>query len=71
MTEDVTFPSRLDDQRRDVIKAPDDVSARYAECPVWGRCAGRSFPGAARPMTWGRRARRIDQQAVKKEAAHR
>jgi transposase len=27
MTEDVTFPSRLDDQRRDVMKAPDDVSA--------------------------------------------
>ncbi len=27
MTEDVTVPSRLDDQRREVMMAPDDVSA--------------------------------------------
>jgi transposase len=37
MTEDETVPSRLDDQRRDVIKAPDDVSAMLRlKAAGWG-----------------------------------
>ena len=37
MTEDETVPSRLDDQRRDVMKAPDDVSAMLRlKAAGWG-----------------------------------
>ena len=37
MTEDETVPSRLDDQRRDAMKAPDDVSAMLRlKAAGWG-----------------------------------
>jgi len=37
MTEDETVPSRMDDQRRDVMKAPDDVSAMLRlKAAGWG-----------------------------------
>ena len=49
MTADTTVPSLLDDQRRDVMKAPDDVSAMLRLKSLgWGSKRIAAEPGCAR-----------------------